>query len=848
MAETAEEERRKDYWVGAQLERELRQKCPDAAKVRSFVQQRPGACLTDEMRRKVWLCLLGGPAGRSEPVDDQELAAFPQKRTLDADVPRTRADVELFRSDTTRELLERVLIRFCRSQRLSYKQGLNELLAPVLYLVMRCRAEAANNEQERRRARRRRLRAMAEAVGESRDSAPSYDSETPQNSPMVSPVKHVEVPVEDEVYTLFERFMRSFCLWFYNDPDFRILQLCIHIFRLLLQYHDPSVARALERNHLTPELYAMPWAMTMFARDIELSQVLILWDWMVADKDPALWLYLGIALLLRHREETLTQEASELPGRLHQYQLGPPDQMHELMRSAIEIRQNTPWTTKTQLRRILRHPAPPQRTLVQIEEVLGRYACLVVTPKELLRSLDRGGANPGSAAPAAPEGKEGKEGDTTEVQHDEDLDLVAIDVRPLEVGIESGAGSFAKGTTLGQEAMSTEIFSVWLDHFDAVRGCHICVLGTDHLVVRADAESKTQHYERDADGNLVPRTQRRPSSGLWRRLVLGEGDDVDADEWDGVRYGFSRDKSIRFGLPMDPRGANRCAALGKELLDDGGGDDEEEIDPTMQFALCLIRRGFLRVSICHGGMFECIQELRRQRSAVDGREPEALEPLVIGYDCTKWESWVHQRSHFHSRYAAYREQHPQESDRSAEARRILSTALSTEFTSDSFDGETIQVGSPEREVSRIRAAAVSARRAGHKNVLVFLSIRVGDLVAAGEISEADEICELVEWPRVSSITPGKKKALEFFPSAEITDRVNRTQEVEEGERKSIRDTDIRMCRTAVETASHGQHLYVLPFLAQRLAMARLVARYYQLDEEVRRWESRDIGEAADLAT
>ena len=50
-----------------------------------------------------------------------------EQQVLDADVPRTRSDIEEFRSTLWRSSLHSILYKFCISHNIQYKQGMNEV-------------------------------------------------------------------------------------------------------------------------------------------------------------------------------------------------------------------------------------------------------------------------------------------------------------------------------------------------------------------------------------------------------------------------------------------------------------------------------------------------------------------------------------------------------------------------------------------------------------------------------------------------------------------------------------------------------------------------------------------------
>lgn len=56
---------------------------------------------------------------------------LPNQRTITMDVIRTRSD---FLTDNEKFLLEKLLTFYCKNEKVSYKQGMNEIFAPFLLL------------------------------------------------------------------------------------------------------------------------------------------------------------------------------------------------------------------------------------------------------------------------------------------------------------------------------------------------------------------------------------------------------------------------------------------------------------------------------------------------------------------------------------------------------------------------------------------------------------------------------------------------------------------------------------------------------------------------------------------
>ncbi|OEH78248.1 tbc1 domain family member related protein [Cyclospora cayetanensis] len=184
-------------------------------------------------------------------------------RVIRSDVERTRARLAVFREPRTRRLMEQMLTFYCKSQGLKYKQGLNEILAPFLYL------QSVSNGFS-----------------------------------------------EVEAYCCFSAFVRRFLPAMFCDDDFTALQCAFHHFKLLLLYHDPTLATFLEEHFATPELYVTPWFLTLFSSKVQLPVLFVLWDRYLLERDSVFFCFLSLAILLCSRTILLRTEVSQLPETL----------------------------------------------------------------------------------------------------------------------------------------------------------------------------------------------------------------------------------------------------------------------------------------------------------------------------------------------------------------------------------------------------------------------------------------------------------------------------------------------------------------------------------------------------
>lgn len=97
--------------------------------VRSLCRDNPGLIASAGLRLKTWSVLLLG----SDSVDlgnidfGEPIKNCDEQHVLEADIPRTRAEVTTLRSDEIRESIRLILQKFCVDHEIQYKQGMNEV-------------------------------------------------------------------------------------------------------------------------------------------------------------------------------------------------------------------------------------------------------------------------------------------------------------------------------------------------------------------------------------------------------------------------------------------------------------------------------------------------------------------------------------------------------------------------------------------------------------------------------------------------------------------------------------------------------------------------------------------------
>jgi len=106
-------------------------------KIKRLCSNKPGLIASiSGLRLKIWTLLLLGKhyqhnlninSDNSINHQQHQYQDCKEQQVLDADVPRTRSDIEEFRSTLWRSSLHSILYKFCISHNIQYKQGMNEV-------------------------------------------------------------------------------------------------------------------------------------------------------------------------------------------------------------------------------------------------------------------------------------------------------------------------------------------------------------------------------------------------------------------------------------------------------------------------------------------------------------------------------------------------------------------------------------------------------------------------------------------------------------------------------------------------------------------------------------------------
>jgi len=243
------------------------------------------------------------------------------KKQIVLDTRRVYPENRFFKTKERQDMMLRILFIYAREhQDVLYKQGMHELLAPIIYVLER---EALNEEDK----------------NQLKNTEPAPSEDTVELLSVVNSSRYVE----HDAYTLFDKLMAHTSSWFLSPArqestqDFEatpfadphavdnsttspVVLKCKRIQQELLRRADPQLFQYLTDMTIEPQIYALRWVRLLLGREFHLEDVLRLWDAIFAyGQGLALVDYLIVAMLMFIRESLLGKDYTACLQRLFKY-------------------------------------------------------------------------------------------------------------------------------------------------------------------------------------------------------------------------------------------------------------------------------------------------------------------------------------------------------------------------------------------------------------------------------------------------------------------------------------------------------------------------------------------------
>ncbi|XP_045142080.1 LOW QUALITY PROTEIN: TBC1 domain family member 23 [Echinops telfairi] len=120
---------------------------------------------------------------------------------------------------------------------------------------------------------------------------------------LLKPLVHLQLPRSD-LYNCFYAIMNK-----YIPRDCSLKGRPFHLFRLLIQYHEPELCSFLDTKKITPDSYALNWLGSLFACYCSTEVTQAIWDGYLQHADPFFIYFLMLIILVNSKEFILVQES-----------------------------------------------------------------------------------------------------------------------------------------------------------------------------------------------------------------------------------------------------------------------------------------------------------------------------------------------------------------------------------------------------------------------------------------------------------------------------------------------------------------------------------------------------------
>ena len=226
-------------------------------------------------------------------TDEQIIATKRDRKdqsTIDIDTRRTRHKERTLVSSFEKDL-ELILTFFCNQKKINYRQGLNEIFGSLLLMKYK-----------------------------------------------IKNLKLINIVNLGEAY--IDRFLPNY----YYEKGVNSVKFGIHLFSLLLKYHEPNIYYYLDKFNVPHELYVTNWILTLKAQRLKLNMYYELLDNLIKLDDPLFINFILLAWIKSKREKLLSSEGKNLLKILVNAVFDTREELNDIIKMALELRNLTPYS------------------------------------------------------------------------------------------------------------------------------------------------------------------------------------------------------------------------------------------------------------------------------------------------------------------------------------------------------------------------------------------------------------------------------------------------------------------------------------------------------------------------
>ncbi|XP_017279057.1 TBC1 domain family member 23 isoform X1 [Kryptolebias marmoratus] len=160
-----------------------------------------------------------------------------------------------------------------------------------------------------------------------------------------------------------------------------------HLYRLLLQYHEPELCSFLDTKKITPDSYAISWLASLFSSHCRPEVTQALWDSYLQQADPFLIFFLTLIILVNAKETILGQEADSKESIIKMLEASPSLLEAEDIEDLFALAQYYQSKTPLSLRKMNQNMFGSSLVALKEEDTdLSQALCLPVSVPEILQA------------------------------------------------------------------------------------------------------------------------------------------------------------------------------------------------------------------------------------------------------------------------------------------------------------------------------------------------------------------------------------------------------------------------------------------------------------------------------
>ncbi|CAD8172607.1 unnamed protein product [Paramecium octaurelia] len=233
-------------------------------------------------RALMWPQLMDIDLKVSHPIQSVKLNQQNQ-RVIKFDVIRTRGNLL---DQNLKTQLEQLLTYYVISNHICYKQGLHEIAAPFIIFIK----------------------------------------------------AGLDISV---VYSMFNEFIKRYMTNFFDD-HYSGIQSILSVYNLLLKYHDMELYNRLTLHDISPQLYAIPWFITLGINKASFPIAQMIIENTILINDRYFIFSFNIAIVIYKKREILNNKGDNLPYFMSKIYLDDEKIYYEIIKIAIKIHTYTP--------------------------------------------------------------------------------------------------------------------------------------------------------------------------------------------------------------------------------------------------------------------------------------------------------------------------------------------------------------------------------------------------------------------------------------------------------------------------------------------------------------------------